>query len=74
MDKNPIVRVSSAHEALRRMGELEELAASYPESRDGVIEIMERYSGEVRGERGKVFRDAAERIAAIDMLEILQGR
>lgn len=52
---------------------LEEFAVQFPESRDEVIELMEQFSVGAEGSKNN-FRETAERIAAIGMLEILCGK
>ena len=51
---------------------LEEFALAFPDSRGEVIRLME--SSPARGSGRKHLHEAASRIAAVDMLEILKGR
>lgn len=52
---------------------LEEYAVQFPESRDEVIELMEQFSRSDKVSESN-FKQTAERIAAISMLEILCGK
>lgn len=52
---------------------LEEYAVQFPESRDEVIGLMEEFSRSKKGSEND-FKETAERIAAISMLEILCGK
>ena len=52
---------------------LEEFAAAFPESRLEMLELIEQYSGQTK-EHKKELGEIADRIAVMDMLEILQGK
>ena len=52
---------------------LEEFAIAFPESRAEVIELMEQFASHEKGSE-KNFKETAEHIAAIGMLEILCGK
>jgi hypothetical protein len=72
MGQKAIARVAMLPEEGRLLdvaGGLEEFAVAFPESRDEVISLIEQISSE-NGESSKRLREAADRIAAIGMLEI----
>ena len=60
-------------ESLDIAGQLEEFAVAFPESRAEVIRLLEQFSSDRRGSE-KNLREAAERIEAIGMIEILCGK
>jgi hypothetical protein len=76
MDRNPMGRLhnaSSIGSLESAVGGLEAFAIAFPDSRSEVVGLMERYSISARRTDRKVLQSAASRIAALGMLEILQG-
>jgi hypothetical protein len=76
MEQKAIARMAvlpKADELLDVANGLEELAVAFPESRDEVIGLIEQFSSNAKRSE-KDLKEAAERIAAIGMLEILCGK
>jgi len=79
MDKNTTKasfapRVGANGKLLDVAGTLEQVAVEFPGSREKVIGVMERISGNHSHGSARVLKDAAERVAALSMLEILSGK
>ncbi len=77
MDENSmaslsIISLERADRLLEIMGQLEEFAVEFPESREGVMGLIEQFSGKSKGSE-KALRDTVDRIAAMGMLEILHS-
>ena len=75
MDKKQLGRVAVIRE-IDRISEavngLEEFALAFPESRDDVLDLIDHSS--IRDKRcNRVLRATADRIAAVEMLEILNS-
>jgi len=76
MEQKAIARMAmapKAEELLDIATGLEELAVAFPESREEVMGLIEQFSSKAK-KSGKELREAADRIAAIGMLEILCGK
>ena len=75
MDKKQLGRMAVFRE-IDKISEavngLEEFALAFPESRDAVLDLIDQSSNKDR-KYNRVLRSTADRIAAVEMLEILNS-